>query len=161
MQSKLLTAFLLLIAVAVHVAVTFFLSDPWTRLSLGFLLLAPILWASSQLGMAEILPHIPTARFRPRHFSSFRKNVAALMDEVRRLNWLAVDRDRGFRDRETIEADIKMSEQRLEECLVKIRRTAGESDDAAGAPPVDTPAGEAGEPPVHDPAINGSETPST
>jgi hypothetical protein len=44
-----------------------------------------------------------------------------------------VDLDRGIRSPETVTADIKMCEQRMEGLLSEIRRTAGQSTEESPA----------------------------
>lgn len=152
MRSKLLNAFLLAIGLVLDAAIIFFLVDPWLRLTLGLLLLMPIVWLASHLGVAELLGNLPTVKVRDRRFPALRRNVEALLDEVKRLNWLVVDLDRGFRDRGTVEAEVKVSEQQMEKLLVKIRKTAGQTaqglDEEEDTPPGDAPSEHVGEAPV-------------
>lgn len=152
MRSKLLNTVLLTIAVILDAAIIFYLVDPWLRLTLGLLLLIPIVWMASHLGVAEMLGDLPMTKVRDRRFPALRRNVVALLDEVKRLNWLVVDLDRGFRDRGTVEAEIKVSEQQMEGLLVKIRKTAGQTaqglDEDAGTPPGDAPSEHVGEAPA-------------
>lgn len=144
MRSKPLTALLLVIVLIINGAVVFYLADSWLRLTLGLLLLVPIIRLAAHLGVAEMLPDLPGSKSRDRRFPALRKSVVALLDEVKRLNWLVVDLQRGFRNHETVEAEINMSEGRLGELLAKIRETAGQPviqpGEGAGPSPEDAPA---------------------
>ncbi len=144
MESKLLNAVLLAIVVVLDAVILFYLVNPWLRITLGLLLLLPIVLMASHLG---VLGGLPPSHVRDRRFKSLRSSVMALLEEVKRLNWLTVDRDRGFRDRETVLAEIQGTEDRLEELLRKIRETAGQSDEDPNTPPQNAPAELVGEPP--------------
>jgi hypothetical protein len=65
-----------------------------------------------------------------------RRRVDQLLEEVRRLNWLAVDADRGFRAREEAIAEMDAIEARLREIIAEIRKAAGEISPEAAS---DTP----------------------
>ena len=108
------------------------------------MLLVPIVLISSHLGLAEWFASLVATKGRPRRFPLFRSKVVALIDEIKRLNWLVVDLDRGHRNAEAVKSDIEMCEQRMEALLGEIRRTAGLSakpahvgavPPAEGAPP--------------------------
>ena len=77
---------------------------------------------ASHLG---VLGGLPPFHVRDRRFKSLRSSVMALLEEVKRLNWLTVDRDRGFRDRETVLAEIQGCQGRMEELLRKVQETDG------------------------------------
>ncbi len=151
MRSKRLNALLLAVAVVLDATILFILPGPWTRLILGMSLLVPLLILASHLGVPGLVGDLPTIRIRHRRFPLLRTNVAALLDEVRRLNWLVVDLDRGFRDRDTGATDMEISRKRLGELLEEIKRTAGRPaaglDAGADTRPVDPPAKPVGEPP--------------
>ncbi len=127
MPSKLLNVLFLIVTVFLDGAILFSLSTPWMRLLLGMLLLVPIVLISSHLGLAEWFASLVATKGRPRRFPVLRTKVVALLEEIKRLNWLVVDLDRGIRSPETVTADIKMCEQRMEGLLSEIRRTAGQS----------------------------------
>ena len=127
MPSKSLNVLLLIVMLAMDGLILFTLSTPWMRLSLGLALLVPIVIVSSQLGLAETFARMVAIPRRPRRFPALRAKTVALVEEIKRLNWLVVDLDRGIRSPETVTADIKMCEQRMEGLLSEIRRTAGQS----------------------------------
>ncbi|HSG81852.1 MAG TPA: hypothetical protein VLC48_06370, partial [Gemmatimonadota bacterium] len=85
----------LLFLAAADGVVLFYLRDPALRLSAGILLLAPIVWLSSRLGLSDLISQSPSARVHKRRFTRLRGQVQQLLDEIRRLNWMAVDVERG------------------------------------------------------------------
>lgn len=132
MESKLLNAVLLAFVVVLDAALLFYLGNPWPRLALGLLLLLPLVGLASHLG---ILFGGPASQLRVRRFKLLRSNVGQLLEAVKRLNWLTVDRDRGFRDRETVLAEIQGCEERMEELLRKVWDAAGSLDENLDTPP--------------------------
>ena len=61
-----------------------------------------------------------------RRFLRLRRTVQSLIAEVRRLNWIAVDVERGYRSREAAAQEMDASEQRLLNLVREIRTTAGQ-----------------------------------
>ncbi len=106
--------------------VLYFIESPVTRLSFGLLLLAPIVWTSSRIGLLELITHTAAERVYKRRFIRLRAQVQQLLDEIRRLNWMAVDAARGFRDRDNALQEMDIIETRLTELVQQIRRTAGQ-----------------------------------
>ncbi len=106
--------------------VLYFVESPATRLSLGLLLLAPIVWTSSRIGLLELITHSAAERVYKRRFIRLRAQVQQLLDEIRRLNWMAVDAAQGFRDRDNALQEMDIIETRLKELVQQIRRTAGQ-----------------------------------
>jgi hypothetical protein len=107
-------------------AVLYFAEEPAARLSLGLLLLAPIVWSSARLGVVELVTQSPTDKVHKRRFVQLRSQVGQLLDEIRRLNWMAVDAERGFRSREAALQEMDRIEGRLKELIEEIRDTAGQ-----------------------------------
>jgi hypothetical protein len=126
--------FLLFLAAAEGV-VLYYVADPAVRLATGLLLLAPIVWLSSRLGLADLISQSPSARIHKRRFTRLRGQVQQLLDEIRRLNWMAVDVERGFRSREKALQEMDVIEVRLRELIQEIRTTAGHmaAESQAGA----------------------------
>ncbi len=138
MPSKSLNVLLLIVMLAMDGLILFTLSTPWMRLSLGLALLVPIVMVSSQLGLAETFARMVAIPRRPRRFPALRAKTVALVEEIKRLNWLVVDMDRGFRDPEVVTSEIKASERRLESLLGEVQGAAGQSTtntDGAGDTP--------------------------
>ncbi|NIQ97626.1 MAG: hypothetical protein GWN87_28225 [Desulfuromonadales bacterium] len=107
-------------------AVLYFAEEPAARLSLGLLLLAPIVWSSARLGVVELVTQSPADKVHKRRFVQLRSQVGQLLDEIRRLNWMAVDAERGFRSREAALQEMDRIEGRLKELIEEIRDTAGQ-----------------------------------
>ena len=139
MPSKPLNVLYLIPAVILNGIVLFSLSTPWIRLVLGMMLLVPLVVVSAHLGLAEWFDSQVATTGRPRRFPLLRSKVVALIDEIKRLNWLVVDLDHGHRDAEAVKSDIEMCEQRMEALLGEIRRAAGQAA---------VPAHEGEEPPI-------------
>lgn len=107
-------------------AVLYFAEEPAARLSLGLLLLAPIVWSSARLGVVELVTQSPADKVHKRRFVQLRSQVGQLLDEIRRLNWMAVDAERGFRSREAALQEMDRIEGRLKDLIQEIRVTAGQ-----------------------------------
>ncbi len=107
--------------------VLYFVNDPDLRIRIGMFLLAPIviplLWAPHRFPVFGM----PQARPR-RRFTQLRKWVRELLREISRLNWLAVDTDRGYDDREEKKEEIEGIESRLLEIIEEIKTAAGKID---------------------------------
>ncbi|MCZ6918336.1 MAG: hypothetical protein O7I93_16295 [Gemmatimonadetes bacterium] len=107
--------------------VLYFVNDPALRIRIGMFLLAPIviplLWAPHRFPVFGL----PQARPR-RRFTQLRKWVRELLREISRLNWLAVDTDRGYDDREEKKAEIEGIESRLLQIIEEIKTAAGKVD---------------------------------
>lgn len=129
MRSKLLNNVMLTIAVFLDAALLLFVSNRWARLGFGLWLLLVIIVLASQLELGKVLGLLPKAGQRPRRFALLRATVTLLLAEVRRLNWLVVDLDRGFRNREIVSVEIETSERHLQELLKEVRKNAGKTDD--------------------------------
>ncbi|UCC48045.1 MAG: hypothetical protein JSV41_11275 [Gemmatimonadota bacterium] len=117
---------ILIAAVVAEVAVLLAVEDRMARVSLGLLLLAPIVWASARVGVLELVTQSPAERVHKRRFVRLRSQVQQLLDEIRRLNWMAVDAERGFRSREKALQEMDRIEERLKELIADIRSTAGQ-----------------------------------
>ncbi|MEE9134215.1 MAG: hypothetical protein V3U13_11710 [Gemmatimonadota bacterium] len=115
----------LVAAVLGEAAVLYFASDPLLRLVLGLLLLAVIVWSSSRLGFIGFLSQSPTEQIHKRRFVLLRSQVQQLLHEIRRLNWMAVDVERGFRSSEQALREMDAIEERLKEIIADIRSAAG------------------------------------
>ena len=149
MRSKQMNALLLTVAVVLDAGILFYMPGSWMRLVFGLWLLAAIIVFASQLELGGLIGTLRGGSVRPRRFPMLRASVGDLLAEVRRLNWLVVDMDRGFRDRETVAADIEMTERRMEDLLKEIWKNAGKSVDvpvtSEDTPPADPPATPVGE----------------
>lgn len=115
-------------------AVLYLAEEPAARLSLGLLLLAPIVWSSARLGVVELVTQSPADKVHKRRFVQLRSQVGQLLDEIRRLNWMAVDAERGFRSREAALQEMDRIEGRLKDLIEEIRVTAGQMSAEQGEP---------------------------
>lgn len=126
----------LIIAVAGEALVLYFLEDRLSRLGLGLLAVAAVLWASARLATRDLLERLKAERTHRRRFVRLRTHVQQLLNEVRRLNWLAVDADRGFRSKEAATEEMDAIEGRLRDLVAAIREAAGEAaPEGVEAPP--------------------------
>lgn len=119
--------FLLLMTALVGQGVVLYVIEaPQTRLMVGLALLAVVVWAAARVGVGELLPNAHARKLNQRRFVRLRSQVGQLLDEIRRLNWMAVDAERGFRNRETASREMDQIEGRLKELIEEIRGVAGE-----------------------------------
>lgn len=130
-----LEGIILVAALIANGAVLYFVTDPATRLSLGLLLLALVVWAASKVGVVDMVTQLPAERVHKRRFTRLRSQVQQLLDEIRRLNWMAVDAERGFRSRETALGEMDRIEGRLKDLIEEIRSTAGQMSPESESPP--------------------------
>ena len=100
--------------------------DRILRLSLGLLVLVLTIWLIVVLlrGVAveEAPPEPPVHR---RRFFQLRARVDQLLGEIRRLNWLVVDTERGVRERDAAMQELGAIEKRLHTLILQIRSAAG------------------------------------
>lgn len=111
-------------AMLLEALVLYFLDDRSLRLYVGLALLLPISWTFARTQVAEVISDLPIS-LRRRQYSEMRAHVMRLMDEIRRLNWLAVDADRGFRSRDEATREMDAIETRLKDLVTEVRRAAG------------------------------------
>ncbi len=140
----LLDSILLVAAVIGESAVLYFLDDPTWRLALGLLALAFVVWSAARVGVTDFLSRSPVDHVYQRRFVHLRSQVQTLLDEIRRMNWMAVDAERGFRDREEALREMDAITRRLKEMIEDIRRTAGQASPEAEVAVGDEPTPSAG-----------------
>jgi hypothetical protein len=119
----------LLAAILGEAFILYFGVDPLLRLIVGLLLLALIVWVSARIGVADILIQSPPDTIHKRRFGLLRAQVQQLLAEIRRLNWIAVDVERGFRTRDRALSEMDAIEERLRSLIAEIRGTAGRTSD--------------------------------
>ena len=119
----------LLAALTGEALVLYFAADPLLRLIVGLLLLALIVWASARIVVVDILGQLPPDTIHKRRFGLLRAQVQQLLAEIRRLNWIAVDVERGFRTRDRALSEMDAIEERLRRLIAEIRGTAGRTND--------------------------------
>ncbi len=125
MRSKLLYSVVLIAAFVMDAVVIFVFTDPTLRVVLGMLFLLPIIWAADALGIADMISDLPRTQVRHRQYGALRSHVRLLLDVVRRLNWLAVDLERGIRSPSEVEEEMEGAYKRLKEVVDEIRASAG------------------------------------
>ena len=126
-QALILAAFTLT-AGSLQGAVLYAIDDRATRLSLGLALLVIVFWAGARLSIVERSIDLVTPPLHPRRFRKLRSNVEKLLEEVRRLNWIAVDGTQGVRSPEETERLMDDIEGWLKDHIGRIRDSAGEGD---------------------------------
>ncbi len=123
LRAVLLTV-ILVVALIVTTVLIYQGESPLLRSGLGVALLAIIVWTSTQLPKAErtswTTPEGPRRRFH-----QLRSQTVQLLAEIRRLNGIAEDEKRGFRDQRTAELEMEVIEARMRELLGGVRAAAG------------------------------------
>lgn len=123
LRAVLLTV-ILVVALIITTVLIYQGDSPLLRSGLGVALLAIIVWTSTQLPRAEraswTTPEGPRRRFH-----QLRSQTVQLLAEIRRLNGIAEDEKRGFRDQRTAELEMETIEARMRELLGGIRAAAG------------------------------------
>ena len=120
-------------------AVLYLLDDPTVRLYVGLALLLPIAWMFSSTHVAKVFSNLPDQINRRRH-AKIRALVDLWLAEVRRLTGMAMDGDRGFRDRKEAVAEMDSIEERMRDLVTEIRReTEVVADEPDPVPPLDEP----------------------
>ena len=117
MRSKLLYTLVLITAFFLDAVVIFVFTDATLRVILGLLFLLPIIWAADALGIADVISDLPRTKVRHRQFGALRSHVRLLLDVVRRMNWLAVDLERGIRIPSEVEEELDGAYERLKEIV--------------------------------------------
>ncbi len=62
-----------------------------------------------------------------------RSQVQQLLAEIRRLNWMAVDAERGFRSRKQATQEMDLIEERLKQLIAEVRGLAGQTSENSEA----------------------------
>jgi len=98
---------------------------PSARLSLGIFLLTPIIWAAARIELVDYVQTQITTERPLRRFNRLRTQVVQFIGEVKRLNWLAVDLQRGASEKARLVAEMDAIEERLNSLVRRIREEAG------------------------------------
>ena len=133
----------LIAGIALDGVVLYYPVDAAPRLIVGLLLIPIILWAGTRLEIQEALAAHTATMGRGRVFRELRSQVVLLLEQVRRLNWIAVDAERGFRNREDAVREMDAIENEIRDIVTDVRAAAGkptaepetsliESSDAVG-----------------------------
>jgi len=106
-------------------AILYFPLDQAPRVIIGLFLLPVILWAGIRLEAMAMLTNQDRWASRGRVFRELRSQVVMLLEHVRRLNWIAVDAERGFRDRDDAMREMDAIEDEIRDMISDVRRAAG------------------------------------
>ena len=121
------TAYLavLVLAVLLDAIILYFPVDAVQRLIIGMLLVPIILGAGVRFEMTTVLATTSVWASRGRVFRELRSQVVLLLEQVRRLNWIAVDAERGFRNQDDATREMDEIENEIREIITDVRRAAG------------------------------------
>ena len=120
----------LVAAVLVNAVVLYFPVQAAPRLVIGLLLVPIILWAGIRVEIAAMVATESRWTSRGRVFRDLRSRVAVLLEHVRRLNWIAVDAERGFRDRDEAMREMDEIEKEIRGMITDVRKAAGRANSA-------------------------------
>ncbi len=115
----------LMAGVLADAAILYFPVDQAPRVIIGLLLLPVMLWAGIRLEAMAMLTNQDRWASRGRVFRELRSQVVMLLEHVRRLNWIAVDAERGFRDRDDAMREMYAIEEEIRDMISDVRRAAG------------------------------------
>ena len=115
----------LILSVLLDAVVLYFPVDPAPRLVIGLLLVPVMLWAAIRLEIDGILVTQNRWAYRGRVFRELRSQVVMLLEQVRRLNWIAVDAERGFRNQDEATREMDEIEGEIRQIITDVRRVAG------------------------------------
>ena len=106
-------------------AILYFPVDPAPRVVIGLILVPVMLWAGIRLEAMAMITGQDRWASRGRVFRELRSQVVMLLEHVRRLNWIAVDAERGFRDRDDAMREMDSIEDEIRGMISDVRRAAG------------------------------------
>ncbi len=121
------TAYLvvLVLAVLLDAIILYVPVDAIQRLIIGLLLVPIILGAGVRYEMTTLRGTQSVWASRGRVFRELRSQVVMLLEQVRRLNWIAVDAERGFRNQDDAMREMDEIEEEIREIVTDVRRVAG------------------------------------
>jgi len=124
-------AVVLIAAIITQAVVALYVHTPSLRLSFSLGLLVVTVWTSAELGIIERLTN-RTSHPLERRFLRLRRETERFLSEVRRMNWLAVDSERGFRDQADAAREMDAIENRMTEAIQRLRQYAGQVGEGHG-----------------------------
>jgi len=107
----------------VYAMLLYFPMDASVRLIIGLLLLPLMLWLGIRMEISGQTNDQWATRGRV--FRELRFQVVLLLEHVRRLNWIAVDAERGFRDPEEAVREMDLIEAEIRSIITDVRAAAG------------------------------------
>jgi hypothetical protein len=120
---------ILIVAIVIQAAAIYGITDAESRVIVGALALAVIMAVTVRLAKVEVRSQpvdqvVPTKRYQRRRYVLLRNTLERFIDEVRLLNRVAVDVQRGFRSRDSAELELENIETRLGEMVKEFRAAA-------------------------------------
>ena len=115
----------LVLGVLLDAVVLYFPVDAAPRLIIGLLILPIILWSGIRFEITALDANQSRWATRGRVFRELRSQVVLLLEHVRRLNWIAVDAERGFRNQDEAMREMDDIENEIREIITDVRRAAG------------------------------------
>ena len=123
--SRTLYLTVLVMSVLLDAFVLYFPVEAAPRLVIGLLLVPIILWAGIRFEVTAMDASQSRWATRGRVFRELRSQVVLLLEHVRRLNWIAVDAERGFRNQDEAMREMDDIETEIREIITDVRRAAG------------------------------------
>jgi hypothetical protein len=105
--------------------VLYFPVEPTPRLIIGLLVIPIILWSGIGFEITTMDSNQSRWATRGRVFRELRSQVVLLLEHVRRLNWIAVDAERGYRNQDEAMREMDDIEAEIREIITDVRRAAG------------------------------------
>jgi hypothetical protein len=115
----------LIAAVLMNAVVLYFPVEATPRLVIGLLLVPIMLWAGIRFEVTAMVANRSRWTSRGRVFRELRSQVVLLLEHVRRLNWIAVDAERGFRNQDEAMREMDDIESDIRNIITDVRRAAG------------------------------------
>ncbi len=115
----------LIAAVLMNAVVLYFPVEATPRLVIGLLLVPIMLWAGIRFEVTGMVANQSRWTSRGRVFRELRSQVVLLLEHVRRLNWVAVDAERGFRNQNEAMREMDDIENDIRDIITDVRRAAG------------------------------------
>ena len=115
----------LVAGVLMDAVVLYFPVDTAPRVVIGLLLIPIILWAGLRIEVDSMAGAQSRFGSRGRVFRELRSQVVLLLEQVRRLNWIAVDAERGFRNQDDAMREMDQIEDEIRDIITDVRRVAG------------------------------------
>ena len=123
--SRTLYLTVLVMSVLLDAFVLYFPVEAAPRLIIGLLLVPIILWSGIRFEVTAMDASQSRWATRGRVFRELRSQVVLLLEHVRRLNWIAVDAERGFRNQDEAMREMDDIETEIREIITDVRRAAG------------------------------------
>lgn len=120
----------LVAAVLLNAVVLYFPVQAASRLIIGLLLVPVILWAGIRYEITAMVASESRWTSRGRVFRELRSQVVVLLEHVRRLNWIAVDAERGFREKDEAMREMDEIEEEIRGMITDVRKAAGRANSA-------------------------------